>query len=85
LSGGLDSGSITAFASKFIPRLMTFTGGFDVATAVSIENFFDERDKAELMSRIFRTEHYQMVIHAGDLEWVPTEREAAVRPMKHVA
>jgi len=69
LSGGLDSGSITAFASKFIPRLMTFTGGFDVATAVSIENFFDERDKAELISREFGTEHYQMVIHAGDLEW----------------
>jgi asparagine synthase (glutamine-hydrolysing) len=48
---------------------MTFTGGFDVATAVSIENFFDERDKAELISREFGTEHYQMVIHAGDLAW----------------
>jgi asparagine synthase (glutamine-hydrolysing) len=69
LSGGLDSGSITAYASKSVPRLMTFTGGFDVATAVSIENFFDERNKAELMSREFGTEHYQMVIHAGDLEW----------------
>ncbi|MCK9275727.1 MAG: asparagine synthase (glutamine-hydrolyzing) [Syntrophales bacterium] len=69
LSGGLDSSTITAYASKFIPRLMTFTGGFDVATAVSLEHFFDERDKAELMSRQFGTEHYQMVIHAGDLEW----------------
>jgi asparagine synthase (glutamine-hydrolysing) len=69
LSGGLDSGSITAFASRHIPRLMTFTGGFDVATAVSIENFFDERQKAELISRAYGTEHYQMVIHAGDLEW----------------
>ena len=69
LSGGLDSGSITAMASTLVPRLMTFTGGFDVATAVSIENFFDERDKAELMSRRFGTEHYQMVIHAGDLCW----------------
>ncbi len=69
LSGGLDSGTITSFASKSIPRLMTFTGGFDIATATSIENFFDERTKAELMSREFGTEHYQMVIHAGDLEW----------------
>jgi asparagine synthase (glutamine-hydrolysing) len=69
LSGGLDSGSITAMAARELPRLMTFTGGFDVATAVSIENFFDERDKAELMSRTFGTEHYQMVIHAGDLQW----------------
>jgi asparagine synthase (glutamine-hydrolysing) len=69
LSGGLDSGTITALASQSIPRLMTFTGGFDIATATSIENFFDERQKAELMSREFGTEHYQMVIHAGDLEW----------------
>lgn len=69
LSGGLDSGSIAAMASQQVQRLMTFTGGFDVATAVSIENFFDERDKAELMSRTFGTEHYQMVIHAGDLQW----------------
>jgi asparagine synthase (glutamine-hydrolysing) len=69
LSGGLDSGTITALASEHVPRLMTFTGGFDVATAVSIEGYFDERDKAELISRKFGTEHYQMVIHAGDLEW----------------
>jgi asparagine synthase (glutamine-hydrolysing) len=69
LSGGLDSGTITALASRSIPRLMTFTGGFDIATATSIENFFDERQKAEMMSREFGTEHYQMVIHAGDLEW----------------
>jgi len=69
LSGGLDSSTIAAFASKFIPRLMTFTGGFDVATAVSLENFFDERDKAELLSSHFGTEHYQMVIHAGDFQW----------------
>ena len=69
LSGGLDSGSITALASSHIPRLMTFTGGFDVATAVSIESMFDERQKAELISRKFGTEHYQMIIHAGDLEW----------------
>lgn len=69
LSGGMDSGSITAFASRTTPRMMTFTGGFDVATAVSIENFFDERQKAELMSRELGTEHYQMIIHAGDLEY----------------
>lgn len=69
LSGGMDSGSITAFASSEISRLMTFTGGFDTATAVSIENFFDERKKAEVMSRAYGTEHYQMVMHAGDLEW----------------
>ena len=69
LSGGLDSGSITALAAQRVPRLMTFTGGFDVATAVPFESLFDERTLAELMSSRFDTEHYQMVIHAGDLEW----------------
>jgi asparagine synthase (glutamine-hydrolysing) len=69
LSGGMDSASITAIASRSIPRLMSFTGGFDLATAVSMENFFDERKEAELLSRTFGTEHYQMVIHAGDLQW----------------
>ena len=29
LSGGMDSGSIVAVASRRIDRLMTFTGGFD--------------------------------------------------------
>ena len=69
LSGGMDSGSITALAARRIPRLMTFTGGFDVTTALPLESLFDERAKAEVMSRLFETEHYQMVIHAGDLQW----------------
>lgn len=69
LSGGLDSGSIAGLAARRIPRLMTFTGGFDTATATSVESLFDERDKSELMSSYLGTEHYQMVIHAGDLEW----------------
>ena len=30
LSGGMDSASIAAVASRHVPRLMTFTGGFDL-------------------------------------------------------
>ena len=69
LSGGMDSGSITGLASRQVPRLMTFTGGFDVSTAVPFESLFDERVMAEVMSRTYGTEHYQMVIHSGDLQW----------------
>ncbi|MBI4401202.1 MAG: asparagine synthase (glutamine-hydrolyzing) [Nitrospirae bacterium] len=69
LSGGMDSGSITAIATHSIPRLMTFTGGFDLTNVSGFEAGFDERKDAEVLSALFGTEHYQMVFHAGDLEW----------------
>jgi len=70
LSGGMDSGSITAIAAKQLPYIKTFTCGFDLHSASGIELGFDERDKAELMSYLFRTEHYEMVLKAGDMERV---------------
>lgn len=68
LSGGMDSGSITAFASKSISCLKTFTCGFDLSSASGLELGFDERARAEAMSAYFKTEHYQMVLKAGDME-----------------
>lgn len=68
LSGGLDSGSITAIASKSFPYLKTFTCGFDLSSASGIELSFDERSRAEAMSARFKTEHYEMVLKAGDME-----------------
>ncbi len=69
LSGGMDSASLVALASCSIPRLMTFTGGFDLSSVSGLELAFDERKDAELVANIFKTEHYQMVLHAGDLAW----------------
>lgn len=68
LSGGIDSGSITAIASQQFPYLKTFTCGFDLSSASGIELGFDERTKAEAMSARFKTEHYEMVLKAGDME-----------------
>lgn len=68
LSGGMDSGSITAIASQSFPNLKTFTCGFDLSSASGIELSFDERPKAEAMSARFKTEHYEMVLKAGDME-----------------
>jgi asparagine synthase (glutamine-hydrolysing) len=68
LSGGMDSGSITAVAATQFPNLKTFTCGFDLSSASGIELAFDERVKAEAMSARFRTEHYEMVLKAGDME-----------------
>jgi asparagine synthase (glutamine-hydrolysing) len=68
LSGGMDSGSITAIAAASFPYLKTFTCGFDLSSASGIELGFDERTKAEAMSYHFKTEHYEMVLKAGDME-----------------
>src|SRR5438128_1075244 len=67
LSGGLDSGSITAIAARSLPFLSTFTAGFDLTSASGLEVAFDERAKAERMSYLFGTEHYEAVLKAGDM------------------
>jgi len=70
LSGGMDSGSITALAAMRLPRLKTFTCGFDTRSASGLELAFDERANAEFMSYVFKTEHYEVVLKAGDMEHV---------------
>jgi len=67
LSGGIDTGSITAITSQFIPNLKTFCIGFDLTSASGIELSFDERKKAENLSHLYQTEHYEMVLKSGDL------------------
>jgi asparagine synthase (glutamine-hydrolysing) len=73
LSGGMDSGSITAIARGRLGRLTTFTGGFDLSSASGLELGFDERPEAEEMASLLKTEHYEMVMHAGDMEHVMPE------------
>jgi asparagine synthase (glutamine-hydrolysing) len=70
LSGGMDSGSVTAIAAKQLPYIKSFTCGFDLHSASGVEMGYDERASAEYMSYIFRTEHYEMVLKAGDMERV---------------
>lgn len=68
LSGGMDSGSVTAIAARQLPYIKTFTCGFDLHSASGIERNYDERQPAEFMSYKFKTEHYEMVLKAGDME-----------------
>lgn len=67
LSGGMDSGSIVAVAGRTIPRLLTFTAGFDLTNVSGIEQGFDERKLAEKLAYLLQTEHYDVVLHAGDM------------------
>jgi asparagine synthase (glutamine-hydrolysing) len=68
LSGGIDSGSIAALASRENNGLKTFTVGFDLSSASGIELNFDERSEAEALSALLGTEHYEVVLKAGDME-----------------
>jgi len=69
LSGGMDSGSLVAAASPHIPRMPTFTAGFEMSEVTGIEATFDERRAAETVAYRYKTEHYEQVINAGDIRW----------------
>lgn len=70
LSGGMDSGSITSVAARQIPRIHTFTAGFDLSSASGLELGFDERPASEQLANLVKSEHYEVVLHAGDMEQV---------------
>ena len=60
LSGGLDSGLLCAFASRYGP-LKTFTAGFDHPS-------FDELAGARSIARRYGTEHHEVRVTAQDAE-----------------
>ncbi|MCC8952077.1 asparagine synthase (glutamine-hydrolyzing) [Bradyrhizobium sp. Pear77] len=70
LSGGLDSGTVTAIAARSLSYMRTFTCGFDLSSVSGMELQYDERAASERMSYLFRTEHYEMVLKSGDMERV---------------
>lgn len=70
LSGGMDSGTVASVTADVFGRIFTFTTGFDLSEAAQHEVSFDEREQAEHMSNLLKTEHYECVLHAGDMEAV---------------
>lgn len=70
LSGGIDSGSVTCLTARQFRNVKSFTAGFDLSSASGLELAFDERAKAEQLSAAYKTEHYEVVLKAGDMERV---------------
>jgi asparagine synthase (glutamine-hydrolysing) len=70
LSSGLDSSAVSASAARVLPRLTTFTTGFDVSGAVGMEAGFDEREDAAAFARVLGTHHHELLLDAHDLEMV---------------
>ena len=68
LSGGIDSGAITAIAAREHQPFRTFTVGFDVSSVSGLEVGFDERRKAEALSYHCKTQQYEVVLKSGDME-----------------
>jgi asparagine synthase (glutamine-hydrolysing) len=68
LSGGMDSGTVTALAARSLPYMSTFTVGFDMTSRLGLEPGDDERQKAEAMSYLAKSEHYEAVLKSGDME-----------------
>ena len=63
LSGGMDTGAISAVSAASIPGLHTFTCGFDLPEGASgLERYFDERREARHLSEIIGTAHHELEI-----------------------
>ena len=61
LSGGMDTGSVSAVAMRRIPQLHTFTCGFDLPEGLSEqERFFDEREASHRLARTLGTIHHEI-------------------------
>ena len=68
LSGGVDSGSITAIAKRHFPDLHSFTCGFDMTHASAEELSFDESPAAREMAKLFGTHHHEYMLGPQDME-----------------
>ena len=62
LSGGIDSSSVTAFASKhYKGRISTFSAGFDFDMGIN------ELPKARRVADHFKTDHHELFIKGGNI------------------
>ena len=68
LSGGMDTGAITALAHRNIEELHTFTCGFNTEGMDGDERFFDERPESRALAQRLDTIHHEREVVPGDLQ-----------------
>ena len=69
LSGGIDSGLITALSSANAShQIKTFTCGFSSVRQERYPGEYDERMKASLVSEMLNTDHYELEIGPTEME-----------------
>ncbi|MEW6102887.1 MAG: asparagine synthase (glutamine-hydrolyzing) [bacterium] len=75
LSGGIDSSTITFFASKLVPRIKTFSIGFT-------EKGYDELGYARNVAKFIESDHYDEVLSIDKLlDIIPKIPEILDEPM----
>lgn len=63
LSGGMDTGSISAVAARRISSMHTFTCGFELPEGVSeLERYFDEREESHKLAALLGTVHHELCL-----------------------
>lgn len=67
LSGGMDTGSITALAKPFLPDLTTFTCGFNTQDISLYERNNDERSQARDLAQTLGTNHHEIVLDSNSI------------------
>lgn len=61
LSGGMDTGSISAVAGRSIPHMHTFTCGFNVPPdADDLEQYFDESAESFALANLLGSQHHEI-------------------------
>lgn len=61
LSGGMDTGSITAVTARSLPQMHTFTCGFDIPEgADELEQYFDESADSFHLAALLNTQHHEV-------------------------
>ena len=74
LSGGIDSGALTALATAESPeRLKTFSIGFE-------ESGFDELARARLVAERYGTDHHELIVRPDAVQLLPKLVEAFDEP-----
>lgn len=74
LSGGIDSSLVTSVATKFVPKIKTFTIGFN-------EKSYNEAGYAKQIAKILKTEHYEFNFSAKNaLDLISTYKDAFDEP-----
>jgi len=68
LSGGMDTGAISAVAARAQPDMHSFTCGFEVPEGASdLEQYFDERPESYRLAALLGTQHHETSIDAGSM------------------
>lgn len=73
LSGGMDTGSVSAVAARFIPHMHTFTCGFAVPqNADELEQHFDESEDSRALASLLGTTHHAITLdHTAGFRALP--------------